>query len=488
MSHTRVAGVAICVVLLLPLVICEEVAWEEYDDNPIFGEGVGGPKAYYPSVLYDSDEFSGHGTVARYKMWYGTSGGQTGLAVSDDGIAWTDLGVVMDDGYHATVEYYPGGFAGANSGDNPSADTMYYRMWYWDLDSGVPGSIYGVAAIGYTESPDGENWYNNQPLQNGIVPIVTGTWPDWNRGSYGPCDILYNPSASNTGDNPFDYTFVMYYDGTTGGAESVGLGYSADGILWDGYDENDDGNADPVLSGTYTSGDWDYDYVSRATVVEDDDMYEIWYSGGIGAMNNGIGYATSPDGIHWTRETNNPFLHKGDGISWRQKRTYCPMVIREGRDYKMWIAGKSNDDDYSIGYLTGSADEHRGTGMGIISFPIRNLFGITILNVNSGGTFAVQDGIEIGTLSLERGRQVVELEVFNTGILRAYNVSISTEAPEGMEFEILPESVLIERRSVETFTVTLYIHDSVEPGEYTLKIRASGNFVQDMLHITVHVE
>jgi len=46
---------------------------------------------------------------------------------------------------------------------------------------------------------------------------------------------LYNPDAANTGSNPFDYTFVMYYDGTTGGTESIGLGYSSDGILWNGY-------------------------------------------------------------------------------------------------------------------------------------------------------------------------------------------------------------------------------------------------------------
>ena len=53
------------------------------------------------------------GASAKYKMWYGTSNEQTGLAISDDGINWTELGVVMTDGYQATVEYYPDGFAGA---------------------------------------------------------------------------------------------------------------------------------------------------------------------------------------------------------------------------------------------------------------------------------------------------------------------------------------------------------------------------------------
>jgi hypothetical protein len=276
-------------------------------------------------------------------MWYGTSGSQTGLATSDDGITWTDQGVVMTDGYHATVKYYPGGFAGANSGENPSASTMYYRLWYWD-----PSHLYDVAAIAYTESPNGVNWYNDQPVQNGAVPIVSGGDPWWNRGSYGPCDVLYNPSASNTGT---DWTFSMYYDGTTGGDEAIGLGFSSDGITWTGYDADGNGKADPVFSGTYFSGDWDYNYVSRATIIRNaDDDYEMWYSGGVGAMNHGIGYATSSDGIHWTRDADNPIFHKDDGVAWRDSRTYCPAVLKDGSSYKMWFAGRGSA--YSIGYAT----------------------------------------------------------------------------------------------------------------------------------------
>jgi hypothetical protein len=321
--------------------------WTECSENPVFGQGVGGPKAYYPSVLYDADSFSGHGASAQYKMWYGTSGSQTALATSNDGITWNDQGVVMTDGYHATVEYYPNGFPGANSGDNPSDDTMYYRMWYWD-----PSHLYDVMAIAYTESPNGVNWYNDQPVQNGAVPIVSGIYPDWNRGSYGPCDVLYNPGASNMGT---DWTFTMYYDGTTGGDEAIGLGFSSNGITWTGYDADSDGKADPVLSGTYASGNWDYNYVSRATIIKNaDDDYEMWYSGGIWTMNHGIGYATSSDGINWTRDANNPIVHKDDtgypGYPWRQSRTYCPSVIKDGSSYKMWFAGKGSA--YSIGYAT----------------------------------------------------------------------------------------------------------------------------------------
>jgi hypothetical protein len=338
--------VALTLTLALPASAQGPGDWTEYPDNPVFGEGVGDPKAYYPSVLYDADSFSGHGDSAKYKMWYGTSGQQTGLAISDDGVTWTDQHVVMANGYHATVEYYAVGFAGANSGDNPSDATMYYRMWYWDSPT-----IYSVTAMRYAESPDGANWYNDQPLQNGAVPIISGGDPWWNRGSYGPCDVLYNPDASDSGT---DWTYTMYYDGTTGGDEAIGLGFSSDGITWTGYDADGDGKADPALEGTYVAGDWDYNYVSRATIIKNaDDDYEMWYSGGIGTMNHGIGYATSSDGINWTRDANNPIFHMDDGVGWRDSRTYCPAVLKDGSSYKMWFAGRDKETgDYSIGYAT----------------------------------------------------------------------------------------------------------------------------------------
>ncbi len=333
----------VVLIAAIVLIVFAQLNWTEYSTNPIFGQGAGGPKAYYPSVLYDADEFSYHGDRAKYKMWYGTSGSTTGLATSDDGISWTAHGMVMPDGYHATVEYYEDGFTGVNSGDFPSGGSMFYRMWYWD----VGGTIYDVSAIGYAESPDGVNWHNNQPCINGTVPIVSGGDPWWNRGSYGPCDILYNPGASNEG---MDWVFTMYYDGTTGGSEAIGLGFSSDGITWTGYDAGTDGKADPVLTGTGVSGDWDENYVSRATIIKNaDDDYEMWYSGGVGAMDHGIGYATSSDGINWTKDPN-PIFHKDGGPIWRNSRTYCPSVIKGGSSYKMWYTGVGSG--YSIGYAT----------------------------------------------------------------------------------------------------------------------------------------
>jgi uncharacterized repeat protein (TIGR01451 family) len=149
--------------------------------------------------------------------------------------------------------------------------------------------------------------------------------------------------ASNSGT---DWTFWMYYDGTTGGDEAIGLGFSADGVTWTGYDSNGDGTADPVMNGTYVPGDWDQDFLSRATIWREASAdYRMWYSAGIGTMNHGLGYATSPDGLNWTRDPGNPIFHKDDtgypNYPWRLDRSYTPMVLRAGSLWLMWYSGEN---------------------------------------------------------------------------------------------------------------------------------------------------
>jgi len=410
----------VCLCLTVPVAAQGPGEWTEYSGNPLINPS-GSTEAYYPTVLYDGSAtpFGGHGESNKYKLWCDKN---LQYYVSDDGVTWTFVGDMSDGTItglptgrvrHPLVEYYASGFAGMNSGDNPSSATMYYRLWYWDS-----AELYSVAAMRYAESPDGKAWYNDQPLQNkaGGVPIVTGVSPDWNRGTYGPADVIYNSSATNTGTNPFDYTFAMYYDGTTGGDESLGLGYSSDGVVWEGYDGDADGKADPILQGSGSG--WDTDYVSRATVIKvSDTEWKMWYSGGTGSMNHGIGYATSSDGIHWTKDAGNPILHKTDtgypGYPWRNKRTYTPMVIDDGSGImKMYFSGESSDptlsaDGVVIGYAEALPtevwvdDDYNSTtpGWGLDHF---DTIQDGIDAVAPGGTVWVADGTYVENLVISK--------------------------------------------------------------------------------------
>jgi predicted GH43/DUF377 family glycosyl hydrolase len=323
--------------------------WVEYSNNPVFGQGLpgGGAMAYYPKVIYDANQFSGHDNTAYYKMWFGSDNGtgtrQIGYAESADGINWTagpnPVIRLMTGSNHPLVKYRPDGFGNG----------IFYKMWYEDT-----AYVNSIDALRYAESTDGIIWSNDQPLtQDGTYPLVTNTWPDWNTGSYGPCDIIYNPSGSNSLDdsNLWKNKYVMYYMGSDGTNEAIGLAYSADGTHWKRYVNN------PILS-PGGAADWDNTGVGYCSVINLSGNWQMWYGGGPNT-NYGIGYATSPDGIFWQKSPGNPIFHKNDGISWRNLRTYTPWVVYDATSfsghgdayhYKMWFSGTSVSDNYSIGY------------------------------------------------------------------------------------------------------------------------------------------
>ena len=299
--------------------------WTEYENppgtnaNPVYSPG---HKAYYESVIQDG------GT---YAMWYATSSGVS-VVTSADGISWgaSTACVGLTNANHPLVE---------KTGST-------YRMWYW------PGLSYSINDIRTATSADGINWTADQAItQVGSTVINNSSSSNWNRGSYGPADVVYNAAGSSSIVSPVDEAsvwankYVMYYDGTTGGTESIGLAVSNDGINWQGYN----GGVSAVLAGTGLAGDWDRTYVSRSTVIkESDDAFHMWYSGGDGRMDHGIGYAFSVDGINWVRDPN-PIFHKTDGVAWRADRSYCPMVIGD----QMWLSGRSSDGTYTVGYAVG---------------------------------------------------------------------------------------------------------------------------------------
>ncbi len=342
-------------VVALGLVIFAQPEWTEYSGNPIFGQGIdGGPKAYYPSVLLDLDEFSGNGISAKYKMWYGTESGQVGFSYSNDGITWEDDGLVTGNvRYHCKVLYDADGFGGS---------AYYYKMWFGD-PSVWP---YNPQTIKYAESTDGINWVNVQPIsQDPLKPLITSVCIWW-YGTYGPGAVLYNPDGYGTWNDsdPMGHKYVMYYDTATmnctpGETESTALAYSLDGTYWKRY-----GTQPVILSGP--TGAWDAEYTYAWSVLKDNDGYSMWYSGGITASNEGLGYATSSDGITWMRDSNNPIFHKSDGNGWRNSRTYCPSVIKDGSTYKMWFSGKGSV--YSIGYATAAPPECVPPPPGLVSW------------------------------------------------------------------------------------------------------------------------
>jgi predicted GH43/DUF377 family glycosyl hydrolase len=83
---------------------------------------------------------------------------------------------------------------------------------------------------------------------------------------------------------------------------------------------------------------WDGDDVDLAYVLHDGITYKMWYSGSDGPLTR-IGYATSPDGVSWTKSASNPVLDLGAPGSWNDVYTYAPSVLFDGATYHMWYSG-----------------------------------------------------------------------------------------------------------------------------------------------------
>jgi uncharacterized repeat protein (TIGR01451 family) len=338
-----------------------DVTWVEYVGNPVY-DPAGSARAYYPCVIYYASQFSSRGASYYYKMWYGDTEAARWewVVYSNDGVNWEnpeEVTRITAGGYHAKLIYTAGGYSGTGG-------PFYYKIWYWD----APDMNYTIDDMHTADSTDGVTWVNDAVVtQDANYRLVVTQTPtvEWNSGTYGPVDVLYNPLAENSGDDPFNYSFTMYFDGTDGSSEKIGLAYSANGNYWKAY------SSSAVLD-IGPTGAWDGPeagqdpphtnaYVGNGTVIrESAGVWHMWYSGGQNQIGDGIGYASSSDGITWTKSTDNPLLHKNDGVAWRNNRTYTPMVIYSptrfdghgnASRYKMWFSGRSSAGNYAIGYM-----------------------------------------------------------------------------------------------------------------------------------------
>lgn len=92
----------------------------------------------------------------------------------------------------------------------------------------------------------------------------------------------------------------------------------------------------PVFAGT-GANTWDQVIRERGYILREDDGYHLWYTGYREDTNDStmaLGYATSPDGIAWTRYKNNPVFSE----SWVEDM----MVIKSDSVYYMFAEGRND--------------------------------------------------------------------------------------------------------------------------------------------------
>jgi predicted GH43/DUF377 family glycosyl hydrolase len=214
-------------------------------------------------------------------------------------------------------------------------DGSTYKMWY---------TAYSTASttkkIGYATSLDGTGW-----TKSASNPVLS-------PGGAGSWDVkgVYFPAVIKDGT-----TFKMWFTGVNAsGMGQVGYATSTNGTVWTKYAGN------PVMT-VGASGSWDSTYVGQVSVVKVGTLYKMWYRGG-SATGGAIGYATSPDGIVWTKQD---IAIDGGSGNWDTTPNH-PEVIFDGMRYHMWYSGCDDNWDFcQEGYAT-SSDGAQWTRKGMV--------------------------------------------------------------------------------------------------------------------------
>jgi hypothetical protein len=101
-------------------------------------------------------------------------------------------------------------------------------------------------------------------------------------------------------------------------------------------------------------GDWDYAQIFPNSFIKTDEGYVMYYAN---QTSTGIGMATSPDGITWTKyndpatterkyQNSDPVMTKGTGLSWDRSIGY-PCVRQRDGGWEMFYHGVA-----AIGYAS----------------------------------------------------------------------------------------------------------------------------------------
>lgn len=194
-------------------------------------------------------------------------------------------------------------------------DSRTYRMWF---------SWRPKASVALVESKDGIHW---------STPVI----------------VLGPNKASGWEDNinrlvviKQDGVYRMWYTGQANGHSAIGYATSSDGLSWKRMSDK------PVISPDQS---WEKVAVMCPDVICDKKakLYKMWYSGGEQYEPDAIGYATSPDGLVWTKRENNPIFKADPKIEWEQDKVTACQIVKDGEWYLMFYIGFRDVDHAQIG-------------------------------------------------------------------------------------------------------------------------------------------
>ena len=197
-----------------------------------------------------------------------------------------------------------------------------YRMWL---------SWRPKKSVALVESKDGIHW--SEPPKIVLGPRTETGWED----------EVNRPCVIKRGD-----TYHMWYTGQAkpGAREGhswIGYATSQDGVTWKRMSDH------PALT---CDQPWEKNIaVMNPAVIWDEaaQLFRMWYSGGEQNEPNAIGYATSPDGLTWTKHATNPVFGPDPDNAWERHKVAGVQVAKVGEWYVMFYIGYRDETHAQIG-------------------------------------------------------------------------------------------------------------------------------------------
>lgn len=180
-------------------------------------------------------------------------------------------------------------------------------------------------------------------------------YPSYNRETAGGwLKYLGNPVLGGSLGAWFDVC-VLHEDGryrmwvSWRPRASIALVESSDGVHW---------SPPRIVLAPGPQGSWQEE-VNRPSVIKHAGQYHMWYTGQ-DKTNSRVGYATSADGVSWTRVGDGPVLTPDQ--SWEKAAVMTPSVLYDqpSGQFRMWYAAGDQYEPDAIGLAT-SSDGRRWT-------------------------------------------------------------------------------------------------------------------------------
>jgi hypothetical protein len=200
----------------------------------------------------------------------------------------------------------------ADSG--PSLRILFRGEAITELAPHGTGNIYAPSVV--VEGDLWRMWYGGQG-KNGHDRIHYAESRDAGR-TWGKRGVaLENGSANHVNDPSVlrvEGTWFMFYTVAERGTEdAIALAVSSDGAKWE---------KKGVVLPPGPKGSWDSRLVGRPSVLHENGQFRMWYDGQPAKEDRpgvklegarAVGLATSPNGIHWQRNSTNPVFQRGAG-------------------------------------------------------------------------------------------------------------------------------------------------------------------------------